>query len=79
MKTMDLKVGTRVIALKAMDPKGACVARGSRGTVIEAKNRGRSMTTGKPVGPTFGPLVDWDGGGVCNVYPGQVAVLPEDA
>ena len=49
------------------------------GTVVEAKTRGRSMATGRPVGPVFGPRVDWDGGGTCNVYAGQVAVLPEDA
>lgn len=78
MKTVNLKVGTRVVALRRLDPRGARVSRLERGTVIEAKTRGRSMATGKQIGPVFGPLVEWDTGGVCNVYAGQVAVLPND-
>ena len=78
MKTMNLKPGTRVVALRRLDPRGANVKPLTQGTVIEGKTRGTLVGTNKKVGPVFGPLVDWDTAGVCNVYPGHVAVVPED-
>lgn len=78
MKTMDLKVGTRVMALCDLDPHGANVSPLERGYVMQEKTRSHDFR-GQETGPTFGPLVVWDEGGVCNVYKGQVAVLPADA
>lgn len=78
MKTMNLPVGTRVVALYDLDPGASNARTGTRGYVMQKKTRGMTFS-GKRIGPTFGPLVVWDQGGVCNVYPGQVAVLPADA
>lgn len=75
---MDLKVGTRVVALEDMDPHGSNVKTGTRGYVMQEKTQGCDFK-GRATGPVFGPLVVWDHGGVCNVYKGQVAVLPPDA
>lgn len=75
---MDLKVGTRVVALETFDPMGAGIGPGDRGYVMQEKTQGYD-SLGRACGPTFGPLVVWDSGGVCNVYPGNVAVIPADA
>ena len=58
-----MTIGTRVVAIRPLDPNGADVRIGNLGTVeADAKNG-------------FGPVVAWDKGTFCCVYDGDVEVV----
>lgn len=63
---IDIPVGARVRALRVLDPNGANVSLGELGIVTAPRNAH---------GDGLGPLVEWDMGGVCNVYKGNVEVI----
>lgn len=60
---VELKKGDTVFSLKILDPTGAKVPPGIAGIVIEEENSH---------GDGGGPIVQWNNGGTCNVYPGDV-------
>ncbi len=62
-KVWVMERGTRVVALRDLDPQGANVKRGTVGLVFEHTNA---------YGDGCGPMVRWASGGCCNVYPGDV-------
>lgn len=62
---MELGRGTKVRALRDLDPVGANVPAGDFGVVFEEANA---------YGDGNGPMVSWFGGGFCNVYEGDVEV-----
>ena len=65
-KWADPQVGDRVRALRSIDRNGADVGEGDEGVVDSPAEVGFDYY--------YGPLVVWDAGGVCNVYPGWVAI-----
>jgi hypothetical protein len=63
---VSLDRGTLVEAVEPLDRSGANVKRGDRGVVFEVTNA---------YGDGGGPMVRWFDGGMCNVYPYQVAIV----
>jgi hypothetical protein len=68
MENLTLARGTTVRAIRRLDPTAANVSRGIHGVVFEEANA---------YGDGCGPMVAWDNGGYCNVYPGDVEVIHE--
>lgn len=60
---VELKKGDVVFSLRVLDPSGANVPHSITGVVIEEEN---AHADGG------GPIVQWENGGTCNVYPGDV-------
>lgn len=57
-----MNIGTRVVALRPLDPNAADVHAGDLGTIEANAENG------------FGPVVAWDKGTFCCVYDGDVKV-----
>lgn len=66
MKVRELQVGTRVKALRVIDPEVLKVQEGETGKVVAVSNH---------FGDNAGPLIKWDNDGYCNVYEGDVEVV----
>ena len=61
LDTWKLRRGDQVTAVKHLDQHAASVRPGTVGIVFELADG------------TLGPLVAWETGTICNVYPGDVA------
>lgn len=64
--TYALKCGTRVRALRMVDEGAANARPGAEGYVLEEANAHEDAC---------GPVIQWDRGGMCNVYDGDVEVV----